>query len=199
VSNLTPEVRETIIQAISAGNYLETAAAYAGVGTSTLHQWLKKGQDPNSHPIYREFAEDVARARAAAEARMVAIVQRAALEEWQAAAWYLERSHHQRWGRRQIITGEDGGPVQVTHTVRAETEARFQTLEQRLLEVEAGEPDGVDDPQATVGLLRVDNPPVPTDSGGVVPGPVDNPVDGLPRSPAGDPDSADSGDSGHGA
>jgi len=31
-----------IITAIRAGNYIETAAAYAGVNKSTLYEWLKR-------------------------------------------------------------------------------------------------------------------------------------------------------------
>jgi len=40
---LTPEVQQKIVDAIRLGNYIETAAAYAGISKSTLYDWLKKG------------------------------------------------------------------------------------------------------------------------------------------------------------
>ena len=116
-SKLTPETHTKIIGAIKAGNYLETAAAYAGIDQGTLHRWLNRGQDETeTDPRYSEFREAVQNARAEAEARNVALIQRAANEgTWQAAAWYLERTASIRWGRRAAleVTGEGGGAVQI--------------------------------------------------------------------------------------
>ena len=113
-SKLTPEVQDRIVQAIAAGNYLEVAAAYAGIGKTTLYRWLEHADDPKSDDRYRHFREAVESARAQAEVRNVALIQKAANDgTWQAAAWHLERTAWQRWGRRSIVTGEDGGPVRV--------------------------------------------------------------------------------------
>ena len=116
-SKLTPETHTKIIGAIKAGNYLETAAAYAGIDQGTLHRWLNRGQDETeTDPRYSQFREAVQNARAEAEARNVALIQRAANEgTWQAAAWYLERTASNRWGRRAAleVTGEGGGAVQI--------------------------------------------------------------------------------------
>lgn len=111
-SKLTPEIQEKIVQAIRAGNYIETAAAYAGIDKTTLYDWLKRGARAKTGK-YREFSNAVEKALAEAEVRDVAIIAKAAEKHWQAAAWRLERKHWQRWGRkeRHEVTGEGGGAV----------------------------------------------------------------------------------------
>lgn len=96
---LTPEVQEKILNAIRLGNYIETAAAHAGISKDTLYRWLKLGARYNKPP-YREFSDAVQKALADAEARDVAIIYEAAKEQWQASAWRLERKFPARWGRR---------------------------------------------------------------------------------------------------
>ena len=39
-------------------------------------------------------------AEAFAHARAVTIIAKAMLDDWKAAAWYLERKYHDQWGRR---------------------------------------------------------------------------------------------------
>lgn len=35
-------------------------------------------------------------------------------KHWTAAAWYLERKHPERWGRRRLeITGPEGDPIEL--------------------------------------------------------------------------------------
>ena len=41
-TKLTDEVQKQIIQVIEMGNYIETAAAYAGVSKDALYKWLRK-------------------------------------------------------------------------------------------------------------------------------------------------------------
>jgi len=111
-TKLTPEVQDRIIQALKAGNYVETAAEYAGIGKTTFYRWMEQGKQA-SRGIYREFRDAVMRARAEAEARNVAIIQQAAPDDWRAAAWWLERAFPDRWGARQKLehSGPDGAPI----------------------------------------------------------------------------------------
>jgi transposase len=136
-SKLTPETQDRIVQAIQAGNYVEIAAQYAGIGKATLYRWLEMAEDPNSDTKYREFRDAVESARSAAEIRNVALIQKAANDgTWQAAAWYLERTAWQRWGRRTMVTGDAGEPIKV------EVDHR-QTLRQVLgLDGDAAPADG---------------------------------------------------------
>ncbi len=136
-SKLTPEVQARILQAIEAGNYLEVAAQYAGIDSSTLHRWMRKAENPEGDERYRQFRTAVESARAAAEVRNLQVIQNAATDgTWQAAAWYLERTAWQRWGRRTMVTGDAGEAIKV------EVDHR-QTLRQVLgLDDDAAPTDG---------------------------------------------------------
>lgn len=112
-TKLTEDVQDRILAALRAGNYMETAARYAGIDESTLHRWIARGNDTDDEP-YHQFCKAVEKARAEAEVRNVHLIQGAAQGgTWQAAAWFLERSFPGRWGRRDKVehSGPDGGPI----------------------------------------------------------------------------------------
>jgi hypothetical protein len=120
-TKLTPETQARIIQALEAGNYFETACGYAGITSRTGYGWLEKGREETSG-IYFQFFQAVEKATSQAELKNVAIIQRAAMDTWQAAAWWLERRAPDRWGRqRQEITGKDGSDI-VVRIVRGNTD-----------------------------------------------------------------------------
>jgi len=118
-TKLTPDVLERLTEALKAGNYIETACTYAGIGASTYHAWVTKAEQDDAPKQYKDFLDAVKKARAEAEIRNVALIQRAASEgkNWTAAAWWLERSQPARWGRQtkvtQEISGVGGAPIQV--------------------------------------------------------------------------------------
>jgi len=98
---------------------METAAAYAGISKDTLYAWLKRGQrekekkekDPSYEiPKYERqfvrFSDAVEKALAEAEMRDVMIIYEASKEQWQAAAWRLERKFPDRWGRKLSVEGK---------------------------------------------------------------------------------------------
>jgi transposase len=101
-TKLTAETQEKIVQAIRAGNYIETAAAYAGIDKKSLYTWLKRGNEcPTGTNIHAKFLQAVEQALATAEAQDVLIIGKAAKEgAWQASAWRLERKFPDRWGRK---------------------------------------------------------------------------------------------------
>lgn len=131
-TKLTQEVQDRIMQAVQAGNYLETAANFAGIDGSTMRRWVQKGDAPSAPEPYRSFCTALKSARAAAEVRSVALIQQAATGgTWQAAAWYLERSYPERWGRTRVeVTGAhdgDSSPIRVEVTAEA-LEAKLRAL-----------------------------------------------------------------------
>ena len=111
--------KDRIVQAIAAGNYVETAARYGGVHPATYYRWMQEAQEPGAAANKREFYEAVKKAEAEAEVRNVATIQLAASSQWQAAAWLLERKHPAQWGRRMEVVGPEGGPIklEVKHSV----------------------------------------------------------------------------------
>lgn len=79
-----------------AGNDVEVAGRAIGIDADTLRAWL----DPDAlERDYAAFRAGVERALAEGEARHVAHIDRAAVDDWRAAAWLLERSHPDRWGK----------------------------------------------------------------------------------------------------
>lgn len=97
---LTPELQQKIVDAIRMGAYIETAAAYAGINKSTLYDWMKRGARAKSGK-YKEFSNAIEKALAESEMRDLAVIAKASRENWQAAAWRLERKFPDRWGRRK--------------------------------------------------------------------------------------------------
>lgn len=139
-----------ILEKLRDGNYLEVAAAAAGISKSTLCQWLKVGKRLGKGPIW-QFCQDVKKAKAEAEAMAVGhVVSAAKIGVWQASAWLLERRQPKRWGKRERLehVGKDGGPIQSADrsTVALTSEQRIR----RILELEAkaeghpAAPDGSD-------------------------------------------------------
>jgi transposase len=111
-SKLTPSLQKKICDMIEAGNYMHHAAQAAGIGKSTLNQWIRKGEE--GQEPYAAFAAAVARARAQAVDSLVSTIRTAAVDDWRAASWLLERGHVADFGAKRIEhTGKHGSPIQV--------------------------------------------------------------------------------------
>ncbi len=107
---LTPELQERIVQVIATGNYVETAAAFAGISKDTFYNWMKKGARGEGAKFVA-FSDAIQKALAQAEIVDVAMIARAAESQWQAAAWRLERRNPERWGRRDRLTVTEAEPI----------------------------------------------------------------------------------------
>ena len=120
MGKLTPELQDCVVQNIENGNYVNVAAQCAGIDRSTHTRWMGKGRaDTNNgqDTIYSAYFQAVTTARAKAEATNVFVIKEATHNTWQAAAWWLERTFPDRWGRRDRTsiehTGKNGGPIEV--------------------------------------------------------------------------------------
>lgn len=101
---LTLEVTESIVNALKAGAYIETAVVFAGIAKSTFYRWMRRGERENSGP-YREFWDAIKKGLAFAEMRLLLFIGEAGLSQWQAAAWVLERRWPTKFARRMLPLG----------------------------------------------------------------------------------------------
>ena len=110
-----------LVEAVERGNNRATAARLAGIGPSTLREWMARGrlgQEP-----FAAFLARLKKADATAEAEAVKLVRDAARGgTWQAACWWLERRRPRQWGRRDAL-------AEVERERRADFRSR--TLEER--------------------------------------------------------------------
>jgi hypothetical protein len=111
-TKLTGDVQARICKAIRAGTPFKLACEYGGIGVSTFYQWLERGERESGE--YAEFREAVKAAEADAVVALLAKINLAATEHWQAAAWILERRYPHEFGR---TVREHAGKVETQITV----------------------------------------------------------------------------------
>lgn len=93
----TPERENLLLLAIAKGLPLKAACKLAGLGFTTFNGWRE--EDPF-------FAQKIEFAEAQAIERNLALIQRAALKDWKAAAWILERRHPDMFARPEVQLGQ---------------------------------------------------------------------------------------------
>jgi len=106
---------DELVKWLKLGYYIEDACTMAGIGKTTYYRWLDKAEDGIEE--YREFRNAVQKARAEAEGAHIMNIRKAADNGvWQASAWFLERSHPSKWGRKNpdLISEESDQPVEFT-------------------------------------------------------------------------------------
>ena len=113
-SKLTAQVTKAIVEALKAGNYAEVAAEHAGISARTFYTWKAKGE--SGQPPYAQFLHSIVNSEAFAETRAITVISNAMLQDWKAAAWFLERGRQTRWGKRVELAGKDGGPIDFSLT-----------------------------------------------------------------------------------
>lgn len=133
---LTPERYEAIIKYVRVGAHLSHAANAVGIDDNTIYRWVKWGmEDPES--IYGLFVEDLKRAKGIAITRNVAIVQRAAEDDWTAAKWLLSVLDPEVFGNRSTVktevSGPGGSPIQ-TNLIISDEDLKKLTVIQDAIE-----------------------------------------------------------------
>ena len=181
---LTDELHEQIVGLLRLGNYLHVAAAACGIGEQTISTWVRKGEEfmsaaeseDRDHYAYEvpfvRLAIDVKKARAMAQAKALHNIRRAAESgNWQADAWFLERTDPQHYSRTQRteISGPDGGVIEVdavtlNRKLEAVMDNMMRTTQAALGESTDDTSDGADQsddaPVGTVDADLVESPVV---------------------------------------
>ncbi len=92
---------QKVLQAVAAGNYIESACAASGISRNTLYSWKQQAKD--GHIACIAFSDALERAEALGELDASQDVRKAGKSPqfWAAAMTHLERRHPTRWGKRQ--------------------------------------------------------------------------------------------------
>lgn len=103
-----------LCQALRSGNTKKNACLLAGCSETQLYKWLRDTDCDIEGTLAHQFAESIKKSIAEAQNRNIVLIQKAAQNNWTAAAWYLERSDPSNWGRRDKheVSGPDGGPIE---------------------------------------------------------------------------------------
>jgi hypothetical protein len=113
-SKLTSDVADSFVAMLRAGNYIGVAASAVGISRRTFAEWMNRGLSARVEDApFRDFRDRVEQARAEGEVRNVTQIATAARESWQAAAWLLERSYPERWGRPSAPQRQEAIPEDV--------------------------------------------------------------------------------------
>lgn len=119
----TTRVADLIVELLSRGLYVEDAAAYCKISRTAVFDAIARGEEfadtprseiPESERLWADFAVEVGKARAEAVEIALSTIRNAAISgQWQAAAWFLERTRPGRYARleRREISGPDGGAI----------------------------------------------------------------------------------------
>lgn len=146
VSGISEPTVAHIVASVEAGNYLDAAARAAGIGVRTAYGWQERGRRDiaagNADTPHARFALAVDEARGKAEVRTLGVIQHAALEHWQAAAWWLERSQPKKWGQRRFTEVELRGRIEeLIEAVRPRMSApAYAELIQALVDIDGVSP-----------------------------------------------------------
>ncbi len=97
-SGLTAEVQRLLVEGAELGLTRQLQADYAGVGVSTLRNWLSMGRKASTGK-HRALLDAVERAEGQGAAKAMRKIKAAAeAGDWKAAAWFMERRHGYRRG-----------------------------------------------------------------------------------------------------
>lgn len=90
-----PAIKTRLLNALNGGSTVKDACAYAGISQETYYQYVQH---------IPEFAESVKKAQASARVQSIGRIRLAGKNgNWQADAWFLERSDPANWGRKDMI------------------------------------------------------------------------------------------------
>lgn len=86
---------------------VNVAADYAGVARGTVFGYLAKGREAKRGK-YRDFYDAFTRTRGEAAMRRHMRIEKAAMVDWRADAWWLERTFPEEYGKAAEITPDSG-------------------------------------------------------------------------------------------
>lgn len=95
----TPKAIARIAKVLALGGTINSACRAGGIDTASYYSWLRRGEE--GEEPFVGFLHAVKESQAVAEHKALSVINEAMLDQWQAAAWLLERRYPDDYGRRQ--------------------------------------------------------------------------------------------------
>ena len=108
-TDCTPEVTEIVCRELRLGLSIASACAAAGITKTSYYEYYQRAIEG---PPFSVFAAATTKARSEGTRGLEHTVRKAAVGDWRAAAWMLERRAPEDWSKRTEITGANGGPIE---------------------------------------------------------------------------------------
>lgn len=101
-TKFSPEIAQTILEAVRKGCYLHVAAAAAGIGRRTLNKWLERGRsEEDEDKDFREFRQGYLRNRALARIELEMCVNSSGKSDSKVALEVLSRLWPEEWSQHR--------------------------------------------------------------------------------------------------
>jgi hypothetical protein len=137
-----PEISKFLVDAIAAGCPINQACSAAGISLAAFWRWLAEGEKANARPIYRNFRDAIKQGQRDRLLNAVQAIQAAAPRQWQAAAWWLERSSPENWASPETRLRQREIEAAI-EDLRRQFQAKFPDQDFTKLLDDGGDADGV--------------------------------------------------------
>jgi len=137
-TKLTPVVYKSILEAVSQGNWIDTAAQSVGIDRRVIHRWIQigRGDHPTRKPVepFITFSQEIETALAKAEQSLVKDLRKEA--DWRAKAWLLERGpSRDRWSQNVTISAQLAPAASILDALRNRAAATEEGEEVQPLQI----------------------------------------------------------------
>tara|TARA_R100000656_G_scaffold94795_1_gene68742 strand:+ start:43 stop:534 length:492 start_codon:yes stop_codon:yes gene_type:complete len=137
-TKLTPVVYKSILEAVSQGNWIDTAAQSVGIDRRVIHRWIQigRGDHPTRKPVepFVTFSQEIETALAKAEQSLVKDLRKEA--DWRAKAWLLERGpSRDRWSQNVTISAQLAPATSILDALRNRAAATEEGEEVQPLQI----------------------------------------------------------------
>lgn len=104
---------EEICKHIADGLNSKDAVLLSGIREETYYRWLNRDDKDNNltDEEYSLLSESVKKAEAERKKFFVGRIKAASYEQWQAAAWYLERRHPEEFAKKEVTSPVSDTPI----------------------------------------------------------------------------------------
>lgn len=113
------EIIKKLEEAFANNSTNRLACEYANISYECFRLWMLKAEkfiEDGEENIYTELSRRTKAAKSGATMHCLGLIKSAAPQNWQAAAWILERRYPQEYGRKIItneLTGTSGQPYKL--------------------------------------------------------------------------------------